>query len=539
VVILGFATVITNSLYVSMQSRSVFGPTVLTTDAAGKIYTNIATTLHVLDESGVLEDSVPLANLGLQGATLTDLLALPDGRLLIGNSDNPEILACDLSQRRCSSFLQSGPHPASAFKMAWDTQRQRLLVVDGERNRILVYDRNGTLVLESRGGKQGLMLPNTILLAGDGEAVVADTNHHRLVMLDAETLSMERGDMPVNNTHGNFRRIWPTDFAVTADQRYWVILDNDLLENGDVVLLDAAGQLLLRLALPADWDPIKLHARPHDMLLAGYGSVDLVRVSLDGKLITPFGDSAFRAMLAEIRVQRQAADRWWQRWVWLAIVPLVVLALIAAWLDWKRRVAISPSVAAPPARVTLPETGQGIYWLEPDPEIVTLWRYSRWLVYLIAGLLLAPVIYVAWWLGLEKSIGLVTLLLATGMAVLAMLVTGLNTLSRGQLGVTREQVVLAAAGKPQRHFYPRQLVYGRRFISSGDITVYLRTGKGPIYNPDEIHGYLEPLLTAARKLNPLQGYIYLLQQGERLVWVNTLGIACLGGLYLYVRLYMN
>jgi len=539
VVILGFAIVITYSLYVSMQSRSVFGPTVLTTDAAGRIYTNIATTLHVLDESGVLEDSIPLENLGLRGATLTDLLALPDGRLLIGNSASPEILACDLSQRRCTSFLQSGPHPVSAFKMAWDTQRQRLLVVDGERNRILVYDRNGAMVLESRGGKQGLILPNTILLAGDSEAVVADTNHHRLVMLDAETLSMERGDMPVNNAHGNFRRIWPTDFAVAADQRYWVILDNDLLEHGDVVLLDAAGQPLLRLALPAGWDPIKLHARPHDMLLAGYGSVDLVRVSLDGKLITPFGDSAFRALLAEIRVQRQAADRWWQRGVWLAIVPLVVLALIAAWLDWKRRVAISPSVATTPAPVTLPETGQGIYWLEPDPKIVRLWRYSRWLVYLMAGLLLAPAIYIAWWLGLEKSIGLVTLLLAGGIAFMAMLVTGLNTLSRGQLGVTREQVVLAAAGKPQRHFYPRQLVYGSRFISSGDITVYLRAGKDPIYNPDEIRGYLEPLLTAARKLNPLQGYIYLLQQGERLAWINTLGIACLGGLYLYARLNMN
>lgn len=223
----------------------------------------------------------------------------------------------------------------------------------------------------------------------------------------------------------------------------------------------------------------------------------------------------------------------------MAIVPLVVLAVIAAWLDWKRRSASSASVAAIPAGITLPETGQGIYWLEPDPKIVRLWRYSRWLVYLMAGLLLAPVIYIAWLLGLEKSIGLVTLLLAAGIAFMAMLVTGLNTLSRGRLGVTRDQVVLAAAGKPQRHFYPRQLVYGSRFISSGDITVYLRTGKGPIYSPDELRGHLEPLLTAARKLNPLQGYIYLLQQGERLAWVNTLGFACLGGLYLYARLHMN
>ena len=115
VVILGFAAIIANSLRISMQSRGVTGPTVLATGAAGRVYTNIATTLYVLDETGVLEDSIPLANLGLQGAILTDLLALPDGRLLIGSSNTPKILACDLAQRRCSSFLQSGPRPPSKW----------------------------------------------------------------------------------------------------------------------------------------------------------------------------------------------------------------------------------------------------------------------------------------------------------------------------------------------------------------------------------------------------------------------------------------
>jgi hypothetical protein len=131
------------------------------------------------------------------------------------------------------------------------------------------------------------------------------------------------------------------------------------------------------------------------------------------------------------------------------------------------------------------------------------------------------------------------LLLAGGIAFMAMLVTGINTLSQGRLGVTRDQVVLGAVDRPQRHYYPRQIVYSSRFISSGDTTVYLRTGKGPIYRPEEVRSYLEPLLAAARKLNPLEGYIYLLQQGDRLTWVNTLGIACLGGLYLYTEFFMG
>jgi hypothetical protein len=538
-VILGFIAVIANSLRTFTESRHVHGPTVLAIDAAGKVYINIAATLHVLDARGKHADSIPLAELGLYEATLTDLLVLPDGRLLVGSSDSVKIRACNLLERRCSPFIQSSPQPVSAFKMAWDAQRQRLLVVDGERHRILVYDADGALALESRGGEQGLKLPNTVQLTAAGAAIVADTNHHRLVALDAETLSTELREMPVSNELGNFRRIWPTDFVLAADQRYWVILDDDLLENGDVMLFDAAHKPVLRLALPPDWDPIKLQARGSDVLLAGFGSVELVRVSLQGDVIEPFGDSSFREALAQVRDQRQSAMDWWHTWIWMAIVPLAVLAGIAAWLDWKRRNPAAALTAAAPAGVILPESGRGIYWLEPAPKIVRLWQYSRWLVYVMPVLLLAPIIYIAWLTGLEKSAGFVSLLLAGGVAFMAMLVTGINTLSQGRLGVTRDQVVLGAVDKPQRHYYPRQIVYNSRFISSGDTTVYLRTGKGPIYKPEEVRSYLEPLLAAARKLNPLEGYIYLLQQGDRLTWVNTLGIACLGGLYLYTEFFMG
>jgi len=538
VVIAGFIAVSANSLRINLHSRNVFGPTVLATDAAGRVYTNISNTLYVLDETGALEDRIPLANLGLHGTILTDLLALPDGRLLVGGSGAQGIHACDLAQRRCAPFIQSGSQPVSAFKMAWDARRQRLVVVDGERHRILVYDRDGKLILESRGGDRGLKLPNTVLLAADDMALIADTNHHRLVWLDAETLSREYQEMAVGNVTGNFRRIWPTDFTATTDQHYWVILDNDLLENGDVRLFDTAGNPLQRLALPADWDPIKLRARPHDVLLAGYGSVDLVSISLDGSSISPFGDAAFRVRLAEVRAQRQASDRWWQYWIWMAIAPLVVLAVIAAWLDWKRRRATTPPVPGAVA-TSLPETGQGIYWLEPVPKVARLWRHSRWLLPVLAVLMIAPAVCVLWLLGPGKSAGPVGVMLCYCIVIMVLLATGIHTLRASRLGVTRDQVVLVAAGKPQRHFYPRQLVYSRHFLSSGDITVYLRTGKEPVYDPAETRSILEPLLASARRVNPFQGYIYLLQQGERLTWVGTLGLACLCGLYLYTEFFMG
>ena len=538
-VIAGFIAVIANSLRISLQSGSVFGPTVLTSGATGKVYTNISTTLYMLGEHGRLEARIPLAELGLQGATLTDLLEMPDGRLLVGSSDAFGIRACDLAQRRCSAFIQSGEQPVSAFKMTWDTPRQRLLVADGGRHRILVYDADGKPVFTSQGGKRRLQFPNTLQVTADDTVVVADTNQHRLVWLDAAALATEYRELPVDTTLGNFRRVWPTDFAIASGRRYWVILDNDLLEKGDVLMFDTEGKPLQRVALPADWDPIKLRARAHDVLLAGFDSVDLVSISPDGKVITPFGDAAFRSELAAMRARREAASRWWHQWIWVAIVPLAVLAGIAAWLDWRKRRLDAPPATDVPACIELPETGKGVYWLEPDAKIVRLWRYSRWLVSGMAVLLFAPAVYIMWWLGPEKSVDLVTLLTAGSSVFMAILVTELNALSRGRLGVTRDQVVLGIAGRPHRHYYPRQLVYNSRFISTGDVTVYLRTGKGPIFNPGEIRSCLEPLLANARKVNPVQGYIYLLQQGDRLTWVSTLGIACLSGLYLYTEFHLG
>ena len=62
VVIAGFIAIIANSLRISMRSGDDFGPTVLTSDAAGVVYTNIATTLYVLDETGTLKDRIPLTD---------------------------------------------------------------------------------------------------------------------------------------------------------------------------------------------------------------------------------------------------------------------------------------------------------------------------------------------------------------------------------------------------------------------------------------------------------------------------------------------
>ena len=540
-VILGFCTLIGVSLLISANSRDVFGPTLLVTDTHDRVTTNIGHTLYQLDELGAIEQQIDLAALGIPNVPLSDGLVLPDGTLLLGAAGGEQLYACQLAQRHCTPFLNSSPSPASAYKLAWDEQRRRLVVVDGERHRILTYDRNGDFIAESRGGSTGLAFPNTALFTPQDELLIADTNHHRLVALDAETFTEERWELPLKHELGNFRRIWPTDFMRTAGGNFWVILDDDLLEHGDVILFDSQQRPLKRLELPADWDPVKLRRHGDAVLLAGFGSVDLVRFWPDGEGIRPFGDTRFRDALASVRAQRQANERWWTLWIWVCIIPLGLLAAVAAYLDHRqRRQQPHPTGAEAAAHVIppLPSTPDGIYWIRRNPVIVRQWAFARRLGFLLPLLVIAPIAYILASAGPGQSSGIIMSLLISMVPLMAWIAVTMQIISSGRIGVTRNRLVLASAYGRQQQAYPRQLVYGKRFISNGESTVITSTAKYAIFEGTDMQNYVLPLLKSARQLNILQGYIYLLQAGDRYTWINTLAVAYMAGVLIYLEFYL-
>lgn len=543
VVILGFCTLIGISLWISGNSRDAFGPTLLVADSQGRVVTNIGHILYTLDERGTLLQRVDLATLGIPDVPLSDGLVLADGTLLLGAAGGAQIYACQPDQRECTAFLNSERSPASAYKMAWDEQRRRLIVVDGERHRILSYDRNGNFIAESKGGSKGLAFPNTVHLTPQDTLVIADTNHHRLVALDAQTLSKEHWELPVRTDISHFRRIWPTDFTRTAGGNYWIILDDDLLKDGDVILFDAQLGPLRRLDLPADWDPVKLRMHGNSVLLAGFDSVDLIRFRPDGEQITPFGDAQFRDALADVRSRRQADQRWWNLWIWVCIAPLGLLAGIAAFLDYRQRRQTelpepaqqqdAEAAAVPP----LPAAADGIYWIRRNPVIVRQWAIARRIGFLLPLLLLAPAAYIVYLVGFEHSTEIITLLLISMVPLMAWIAVTVQIISSGRIGVTRDRLVLWSAYGRQQHAYPRQLVYGKRFISNGETTVITGTAKYAIFEQADMQHYVQPQLQSARQLNILEGYIYLLQAGDRYTWINTLAIAYMTGLLIYLEFY--
>lgn len=56
---------------------------------------------------------------------------------------------------------------------------------------------------------------------------------------------------------------------------------------------------------------------------------------------------------------------------------------------------------------------------------------------------------------------------------------------------------------------------------------------------DEMRNHVQPRLDQARKLNPAQGFLYLLQEGNRLTRATTIGILYMAGLYGYLDFFIK
>lgn len=159
-------------------------------------------------------------------------------------------------------------------------------------------------------------------------------------------------------------------------------------------------------------------------------------------------------------------------------------------------------------------------------------------MYLPPALMLLTVAVFTFAAGCGAVVFLTGLTLAGLVALTAWMVVSLRIISSGHLGVTPERLVLADRRRKPQHAYPRQLVYTQRFISSGATTVFTRTARAAIFEEAAMRDYVQPLLAQARRLNAIQGYVYLLQAGDRYTWINTVAIACMTGWYLYMEFFL-
>jgi sugar lactone lactonase YvrE len=533
-VIFGFVAIISISLLVSNMSGELFGPTVLAEDDQGFVYVNIGPTIYRLDATGRIVDTVSQQELGLPSDKYTDLEPLPDGRLLIALARPGRIYSCILSERRCNNYLQQDHQVTQTLKMTWHRDKQQLFVVDADAGKILIFDDQGRLVKSGKGGHKGLALPNTPIISRSGDLVIADTNHHRFVAIDADTINREIWQAPVKSLLASPGRTWPTDITETENGEFWLINDGSQLRYGDVIVFDQDRNPVKRLDLDQKWDPVKLIARDDDILLASFANYYLLSVTLDGDRFSVFGSDEFRSLLQEAYNHQRKYDNWWDIWVWVIVAPLLGLLIYVLYLDKLSRNYEFVKRIQNTEEISAKFDTDGVYWLPHNQKFLKKMKLFKWMlpaIILLCVLTLMPVMD-----QLDMQMMLLFVFIICGLFVpmtIFALVT-FKTLTGSCVGVDKNSNILLKSGEKNIVSPPSEIYFNQRYISSGNVFVVTRTNLS-IFDDDAFKKYIEPLLIRAYKLSPTQSFLHQVKNRPGFVRNTVL----LGLYFLLVLLILN
>lgn len=364
------------SIEAGNQSGAIHGPLGLAANE-NHAYFQAGSSLYVTDHAGRLQESIPLAELGIQG-NVVDMETVGEEVFMV-EGDSGRVSRCRLAARECEAVAEVDIAPSfgTALDIAVDVERARLYVASAAGHRVDAYDLAGEPLFEIKPEK-GFLFPNEIVLLDGGGIAVADTNNHRIVAVTAA----ERGDtlweFSARTDLASRGRVWPASITADAAGNWWLINLNNGMKEGEVFVFSSEGQAKRRVELPAGADPLNLAAIEDRMLVADFDGFRLFTVGPGGQSVAPFGDAAARRVFEDL----QATKSYWNLIRQAAFVLILIFAAFGAFavfLDKRAtRTAAEPGrrvgkvqhpEAIAQARNVLPPAGRdGIVWITMDPK---------------------------------------------------------------------------------------------------------------------------------------------------------------------------
>lgn len=333
----------------------VYGPSYAAVFNDGRVMIASGASLHDLDRGGTLLRRFKLSTVGL-GPIVTDLQAMGDGTVLVGDSKARAIMKCDFHAYRCSPLY--GPagtagRLAPAFKMAIDEARGRIYVADTQHHRLLMLGLDGRVLAGSDTGGPKLSFPNELVLLDANRLAVADTGNGRIAVVDVSGAGFGAtllAEIPASDVVDGIP-LEPIALRVARDGRLWIVLANNALETGAIAIHDGKGKREAILTME-DWapDPLSLAMLDDRVLVMDPTGVaiDVIDVSGDGERdVGTFGDEAFEAAL-----DATAEQRWLYGLIRDYASVVLVLLLLAAtvlYVVGRRRTAAPPPGIESPA----------------------------------------------------------------------------------------------------------------------------------------------------------------------------------------------
>lgn len=518
----------------SEQISEAAGPSALAS-AGGTVYFVAGGTLYVTDAGGALREDIPLASLGLDGA-VSHLAVLGDA-LLVADGASGTVHRCSLGRRSCTVLTRlPKPRHGSALALSPAPEVGRLYVADTESHRLFAHDLDGKRLyrLDIDGG---LKYPNEVIWLGDGQLLVVDTNHHRIIVVQDEGDGRSRllQTMAAENDLGRGNS-WPTAAARDGHGNTWVIDSDGLLKNGELIVYDAAGRARRRIDLGEVADPIVLAPLEDAVLVADYANYRMLRIGTGDYRVEAFGDGALRAALQNLNTRRNH----WQQMRYLSIGMMVLFGLIGAfagYLDWKARRALAagqrasqvvqevgkaerPAVLAAAAQLALRPDARGIVWLGASRRVLR-WQHA---VSVVSILMLGTSL--AFMLPTFRALPTELIVLLAGLLVMILgidvwLSYGMKRLRIGTDGKRLHVVdMFGRAGQD----VPEAFVHTGRRLHLGRIVVPLPNQRISMFDKDAFTAVIEPMLERTQRSNELAVLVRNLRQGEPLTWLGLVAL---------------
>lgn len=506
------------------------GPSVLAA-AGDEVHFVAGGSLYRTGADGALRETVPLAALGLDG--MVSGLAVLGEELLIAEGRAGRVLRCAPARRACVPFLtEARPHPDGALALAVAPEARRVYVADSSRHQLHAYDLSGRPLyrLDIEGG---LKYPNEVVWLGDERLLIADTNHHRIIVVRDEggghTRLDQRMDAKTDLGRGN---TWPTAAARDGADRTWVINSNGLLRNGEVIVFDGEGNARHRIDLGAGADPIALAAVPDAVVLADYDHYRLQRVALADLRVTAFGDAALEEALRTLQEERAH----WQRMRHLGFAMMVLFGLLGAaagYLDWKARRARAAGSRRPgevrhpagtgrqavltaAAQMQLRPDARGIVWLGPNPKFLRMLD----LLMLLIGVMFAAMFGLLATTFETLPWNLLAMMAAMTAAVLGGTAWGQYRMRRLRIGTDGHELHVVDILGRQGHGAPEAFIHTGRRLLLGRIAVPLPQPRAAVFEPEAFAALIGPLLERVPRSNEMAILWRDLRRGDPFTWAG-------------------
>lgn len=503
----------------SGQAKQFGGPAQLVTDPAGHLYVQMQNVLLEHDADGRFVRRHDLSELGVDtvlGAigffSNGDILLRrgADSRTLLDNiraymrlsnqkslrSDMPKtgIYRCDLRTHACLPFGPELIDFNAAFGIFIDIRSDDVYISDTTRHILRKYSAAG----ESLGvSVDGFRFPNQLLIR-DGRLYVADTNHHRVRIVEPGTATFGTELSSVDVVPIEAKRseqTWPTHIARIGDE-WWVNSMRASMAEGGIYIFDDDWVFRRKVDLPASADPIAIKPFGGAVLISDWNNDRIHRVATSGRLLGDFESPGLQGMVAESISLR------WQYQSYTILAVIVFFLLIVALLIKGVTASSSGEPREKAKRQTKPaELPDTMIWIKPDAKFIRKIATST----RIAGFCLIALIPLLAYMIVATDNNLLIFKLVPpiiGIAAIFLLIIRVHRSNiKTAIGLRGNQVTLRDHAGRDSTCPIKDVIYNETTIASRDMAVFLGQPQMSVYDREELKAQVFPRLADAKSVS--------------------------------------